>query len=156
MIFCLATILKAQDYKTGIGLRFGLTNGLTIKHFFSEKTAVNVLATSRWHGLMFTGLFERQHPLFAVEHLKWYYGAGAHYGHWRGYDNHPWFSDNKNYNVLGLDAVVGIEYCLTGSPISVGIDWKPELNLIGYKGLWIAEGAVSIRYMFKGEKINIQ
>jgi hypothetical protein len=42
---------KAQDYKTGIGVRGGLYNGLTIKHFLGSKTAVEGLLSTRWGDL---------------------------------------------------------------------------------------------------------
>jgi len=37
ILFCLATIINAQDYRTGIGARLGFNQGLTVKHFISEK-----------------------------------------------------------------------------------------------------------------------
>ena len=36
----IAVAAQAQDYKTGIGFRGGLSNGLTVKHFISGNTAL--------------------------------------------------------------------------------------------------------------------
>ncbi|MGB8492023.1 MAG: hypothetical protein WCE64_13285, partial [Bacteroidales bacterium] len=47
-----------QDYKTGVGLRLGLYNGLSVKHFFSENKAVEGILTTRWRGFDITGLYE--------------------------------------------------------------------------------------------------
>ena len=48
---------QAQDYNTGIGLRGGLSNGLTIKHFISSNTALEGIISTRWRGLELTGLY---------------------------------------------------------------------------------------------------
>lgn len=49
-----------QDYNTGIGLRAGYSNGLTIKHFIGERNAVEGIISSRWQGFNITGLYEYQ------------------------------------------------------------------------------------------------
>jgi hypothetical protein len=48
LLFILATVFvaysaaNAQDYKTGLGLRGGYPSGVTVKHFFAQKSAVRV------------------------------------------------------------------------------------------------------------------
>lgn len=73
---------KAQDYNTGIGLRGGLSNGLTVKHFIGNKTAIEGIFDSRWHGFSLTGLYEIHNQAFNTERLNWYYGVGGHIGFW--------------------------------------------------------------------------
>jgi hypothetical protein len=138
------TLANAQEYKTGIGLRAGFSNGLTIKHFVSEKAAFEGLVSTRWQGFDITGLYEIHNQAFDVEHLNWYYGGGAHIG---SYDrrNVPWGTSGA---VIGIDGILGIEYSFSEAPINIGIDWKPAFNLVGNSQFWGDGGALSIRYIF--------
>jgi hypothetical protein len=149
IVFCLISVSNAQDYKTGIGFRGGLTNGLTVKHFTSEKSAFEFLLASRWRGFEITGLYEIHNQAFNTERLKWYYGFGAHVGFWNGDYTHGYWGDpGVSYTVIGIDGILGLEYSFKEVPINLGIDWKPALNLVGYSGFWADGGALSIRYIF--------
>jgi len=136
-----------QDYQTGIGVRGGLSNGLTIKHFTQENTALEGIAAFRWGGFHFTGLYEIHQPAFDTERLKWYYGAGAHIGVWDANDN-PWFDEGTGHAVIGIDGIIGLEYSFEEIPFNISADWKPAFNLIGDTGFWGDEAAVSVRYIF--------
>ena len=147
IVFCLVSISNAQDYKTGIGLRGGFFNGLTIKHFMSQKSAFEGLLSTRWSGFEITGLYEIHNQAFNTERLNWYYGFGAHAGFYNG-DKTNWGTEVQDYKVLGVDGILGLEYNFKEVPINIGIDWKPVFNLTGYKDFWYDEGALSIRYIF--------
>lgn len=137
---------QAQDYKTGIGVRGGLSNGLTIKHFIKSEAALEFILANRWRGYNATVLYELHKEL--APQLNLYYGIGGHIGRWHGYDKHPWFNDDKIYTVIGVDAIIGLEYTFKEIPFNVGIDYKPGFNLVGYSGYWGDEGALSIRFVF--------
>jgi hypothetical protein len=139
-------ILNAQDYKTGLGLRFGDGAGFTVKHFMTSRTAIEGLLFSQWHGFDITGLYEIHGQAFDVDNLQWYYGFGAHIGFYDG-DYVKWGEPGSAYNVFGIDGIIGIEYSFTEAPINIGLDLKPELNLIGYTGFWMDFG-LSVRYIF--------
>ena len=144
---------QAQDYNTGIGLRGGLSNGLTIKHFISSNTALEGIISSRWRGLELTGLYEIHNRAFQVDRLNWYYGLGAHVGFWSGdytdkYGPRRWGEPGVNYTVVGIDFILGLEYNFREIPFNISIDWKPAYNLTGYRGFWADGGAISIRYIF--------
>jgi len=148
IVFLLAGFsIQAQDYQTGIGLRFGLANGLSVKHFLSDATAVEGILTTRWEGFMVTGLFQ-VHNQLSPQGLSWYYGAGAHLGFFGGYDDHPWFDDDRDYMVLGIDGVIGLEYVFSEIPLSISLDWKPAINLSGHSGFWGDDGGLAVRYVF--------
>ena len=68
VMFCIVTLSNAQDYNTGIGLRGGLSSGLTVKHFIGEKTAIEGLLATRWKGFNITGLYEIHNQSFEVDH----------------------------------------------------------------------------------------
>jgi hypothetical protein len=141
------TTSRAQDYNTGIGIRGGLSNGLTVKHFISSNTAIEGLLASRWEGFNITGLYEIHNNAFDTPRLNWYYGFGGHIGFWNGNKN-PWFDKNQNYTVIGVDGILGIEYNIEVIPFNISLDWKPGFNLVGYTGFWGDELALSFRFIF--------
>jgi hypothetical protein len=149
LFFLMGTAVTAQDYNTGIGVRGGLSNGLTVKHFIGNNVAIEGLLTSRWDGFNITGLYEiHAYEAFDVPRLNWYYGAGAHLGFWKGRPSHPWFTDNQTYTVLGIDGIIGMEYNIEEIPFNISLDWKPGFNLLGHTGFWGDELALSVRYIF--------
>ncbi|MCH7411572.1 hypothetical protein MM239_19455 [Belliella sp. DSM 111904] len=139
----------AQGYNTGIGLRAGVGNGLTVKHFLSDKAAFEGILHSRWRGLLITGLYEIHNDISEVRGLRWFYGGGAHLGTWnsnRG--NQPWGDPNRSYTVFGLDGIIGLDYKFDGAPVNLSLDYKPAFNITGYTGFWGDEVALSIRFTF--------
>jgi hypothetical protein len=148
-LFCLVSISKGQDYNTGIGLRGGFDYGLSVKHFISEKSALEFLLASRWRGFEVTGLYEVHNQVGDVDRFKWFFGFGAHVGFWNGdYTHDYWGYPGTNYTVVGLDGILGLEYSFKEVPINLSLDWKPALNFIGYTGFWADGGALSIRFIF--------
>lgn len=145
-ILLAGTMAIAQDYNTGIGIRGGLSNGLTVKHFIGPEAAVEGILSSRWHGINITGLYEIHARAFDTPRLNWYYGAGGHLGFWEGRRT-PWF-ENGSYTVVGIDGIIGIEYNIEPIPFNISLDWKPSFNIIGHTGFWGDEVAFSLRYIF--------
>lgn len=138
----IVALTNAQDYKTGIGLRGGFANGLTIKHFVSGKSAFEgIISTStKWGGYELTVLYEIHNRAFNVENLNWYFGFGGHIG---SYD-----VDKLSGTIIGIDGVLGIEYSFSEAPINIGLDWMPVFNIVGDSNFWGDRGALSIRYIF--------
>ncbi|MBE0674605.1 MAG: hypothetical protein IH591_08090 [Bacteroidales bacterium] len=141
------TLMNAQDYNTGIGVRGGFSNGLTIKHFVGNSTAFEGILATRWKGFEITGLVEFHARAFRADRLNWYAGFGGHIGFWNG-DNVNWGTPGVDYSVVGLDGILGLEYNFREVPFNISIDWKPEFNLWGYSGFWGDGGALSVRYIF--------
>ncbi len=144
---CFALVSVAQDYNTGIGVRGGPASGLTVKHFISDRAALEGILSTRWRGIQVTGLYEIHAPAFDAERLKWYYGVGAHVGFYEG-RHARWGDRDRDYIVLGLAGILGLEYSFTEIPFNVSLDWKPVFNLFGYTGFWGDSGAISVRYIF--------
>lgn len=142
-------VTSAQDYRTGIGLRAGNPAGLTVKHFVSNRTAIEGMLATRWGGFVITGLFEAHRQLADVDQLNWYYGFGGHVGFWNGsYNRNYWGDPGTSYTVVGIDGILGLEYSFRDLPVNIGLDWKPAFNIIGYSGVWADGAAFSIRYIF--------
>ena len=120
-----------------------------MKHFIGSKTALEGILSSRWRGFQITGLYEIHNQAFNTERLKWYFGFGGHIGFWNGdYTDKYWGEPGTTYTVVGIDGVLGLEYSFYEVPISLGLDWKPAFNFVGYNGWWVDGGAFSIRYIF--------
>lgn len=149
LVISVVATTKAQEYKTGIGLRAGYPAGLTLKHFFSRNASFEGLLSTRWRGFEVTGLYEINKPAFDVERLHWYYGFGAHIGFWNGkYTYYYWGTSGSQYTVVGIDGILGLEYNFKEIPVNLGIDWKPAFNVIGYTGFWADGMAISLRYIW--------
>lgn len=149
ILILLSTSIFSQKYTTAIGLRGGTFNGLTAKHFIGSDAAIEGLVTSRWGGFNITALYELHEPAFNQKGLNWYYGGGMHVGF---YDDErvDWKDreDRDNHFVLGVDGIVGLEYNFKKIPFNISLDWKPTLNFIGWTGLWLDAGGISVRYRF--------
>ncbi len=137
----------AQDYNTAIGLRGGPFIGFTVKHFLSEKSAIEGIVSTRWKGIEITGLYELHNRAFQVDRLNWYFGVGGHIGFYDGKYT-KWDTVEKTYTNVGVDGILGLEYNFKEIPLNLSIDWKPAFNIIGYTGFWSDNGALSIRYTF--------
>lgn len=147
VMITMTTLSSAQEYETAAGLRGGLYNGVTIKHFLGGKSAVEGIITTRWQGFNITGLYElHKWRAFDVDRLNWYYGAGGHLGIWD--DTYATWVTADNSIVIGVDLVLGIEYTFEEIPINLGVDWKPAFNLVGADGFRGDGGAFSARYVF--------
>lgn len=140
--------MSQAQHNNALGLRGGLSNGITFQHYFKKSTAVELILANRWRGYNFCALLEKHLPLDGASGLGWYYGAGVHVGQWRGYEKHPWFKDDATYNVGGVDLILGLEYTFKEAPINLSLDYKPAFNFYGYNGFWGDEGAFSIRFLF--------
>lgn len=148
LILGLSVFSSASDYNAAIGLRGGFgESGLTYKQFMSRSAAFEGLLHVGWGGFGVTGLYEIHQNAFDVDRLNWYYGFGAHLGMRDGTRNPYSKRYDYTYFGLGIDGIIGIEYCFIEAPINISLDIKPAIDIIEYFGP--AGGAgVSIRYMF--------
>lgn len=144
----------SQDYKTGIGVRFGWDYGITVKHFISGQDALEGVFSSRWRGFQFTGLYERHTPAFRTEGLKAYFGGGGHVGTYYGRYYRPYYfrPEDRYYNDyfvnIGVDGVLGLEYTIPSAPLSFSLDLRPGIDLVYLTPVYIG-GGFSIRYAIK-------
>lgn len=133
--------VSAQMYTSSVGIRMGGENGLTLKHFINENTAIEGLASFRYIGsIHLTGLYEVHNLAFDIDGLFWYYGGGVH----AGFGN-----PNTNDFVAGIDGILGIEYTFRDFPFNVSLDFKPAFDVVGNFYPWVGGTALSVRYVFK-------
>jgi hypothetical protein len=146
IILALGTSTRGQDYRTAIGLRLGYpANGLTVKHFLSQKSAVEGIVATSYGGFVVTGLYENEHWTGEYPGLNWFWGFGAHIGFW---DTNPYVNQFTGSAIIGADFIAGLEYTFDEIPLNLSIDLMPTVNLIGYTGWGGIRGGLSIRYVF--------
>src|SRR5690606_17796772 len=115
LVLTLGSAAMAQDYLTGVGLRLGSSNGLSIKHFLSDRAALEGILHTRWRGLLITGLYEVHQDINEVEGLRWFYGGGAHIGTWNANRGNPrWGDRSEGHTVVGIDGIIGLDYKFGG------------------------------------------
>lgn len=136
----------SQSYNTGIGVRLGYFNGVTAKHFIHSNRAIEGIISSRWKGLIITGMYEYQNPLTGIPNFDWYIGGGCHVGFWGDGDYDE--ENDDSYTIIGVDFVVGLEYIFRTAPFTLTFDWKPAVNLIGDTNWWGDGFSLSARYRF--------
>ncbi|MEP7108930.1 MAG: hypothetical protein ABI760_13135 [Ferruginibacter sp.] len=132
--------IKAQEYKTAVGIRLGpnspaISPGFTIKHFLDEQHAVEGIVAVN-SGIGFCALYEWHFPVTSVEHLHWFAGAGAYAAY------------RSNTSFIGGAGIVGVDYKFPDIPLNISIDWKPELNIIESVGFEASGVGFSARFTF--------
>lgn len=131
---------NSSDYTTALGVKF-YPGAVTLKHFVSEKNALEFLGYFWNRGTRITGLYEIHSDIQGAPGLKWYIGPGAHVG----------FYNNKYYDgrtSVGLDGVLGLDYKIRTAPINLSLDWQPSFEFgdnAGFVGNW---GGFAVRYVF--------
>lgn len=139
----ITTKTYAQDYRHQLGVRIGsvdqvLSTGFTYKYNFSSSTGIEAILDLK-DDIALGALFEKKTPLGNPSGLSWYYGAGGYVG----------FGNNNN---LGATGILGLDYQFSGNlPLSVSIDWKPELNLVKEVAFRAATIGVSVRFSLGGK-----
>ncbi len=146
----LTTATFAQSYKTGLGLRFGgLSNGLTLKHFTNSTTALEGILSVGRNNFLITGLYEKHSSLDGSNQFNLYYGAGAHIGFFKDGSSY-YYNTNRYYSsatVVGLDAILGLDYKFKGAPINIAMDVKPFIDFFNGNYFYF-DGGLSLRYTF--------
>jgi hypothetical protein len=141
--------IKAQNYQTALGVRFGgLSNGVTLKHFISNASAIEGIASIGNRTFIVTGLYELHTSVDHSKLFKFYYGAGAHIGFFQngGYYNY-YTNYYSNQAVIGIDGIIGLGYKFYSAPINIGMDFKPFIDFNSGSNFYF-DGGLSIRYTF--------
>jgi len=120
------------NYKTAIGIRLSnnapvISNAITIKHFLTDKAAIEGLVSFGHDITSFGALYEIHKP-FSTPGLQWYYGGGGYLGFGKEYDVNK--DRYLNTTFFGAQGVVGLDYKFASIPINISLDWKPELNFV--------------------------
>ena len=161
-LLLLPVCLFGQDYERAAGVRLGHTSGFAYKKFVVETEAVEMILSGRNEGTQFTAIYEFHKPMevaFEEENFYFYYGIGAHIGFERFDDLNKvlisttpleFVFEDKSYLIMGLDAIVGVEYRYLSVPMTIGFEVKPYFNFIGmrYTKSQFWDAGFSIKYIF--------
>ncbi len=155
----LSTNLYSQEYKYGFGARLGFSNGLSAKAFVyadeSKYMAVEGIIGVRFGGYNFTGLFQvqKEFHIAGMRYATLYYYAGFG-GHLGSYDPilyeraHLLPYSGANILSVGADGVAGLEYVFADFPVTVGIDFRPYIDLIN-PSVNFFDAGLTLRYCIK-------
>jgi hypothetical protein len=130
---------NAQGYKSAVGVRFSsraalINNSVSLKYFFTEKTAVEGLIT--FNDPFALGLLVEQHKPLTTNHFTYFYGGGVYAG----------FSGPRR---AGLQGIIGLDYKIPTIPLNFSIDWKPELTVTKEFSFEPQALGISARFTFK-------
>jgi hypothetical protein len=132
---------SSQSYTTALGVKF-YPGAITLKHFVSDKNALEGIAYFWNKGFRITGLYEIHGDINGAPGLKWYIGPGAHLGVYN--------SKYGGSSSVGIDGVLGLDYKFRDAPINLSLDWQPSFEFgdkygNGFSGNW---GGFAVRYTF--------
>jgi len=149
-ILAMSSHLKAQDYQSSIGLRFGTPISLSYKFFVTEANAIELFAGYRGYSNVYSwfnigGLYEVHKPFPDVDGLHWYYGGGASVMFF-SYDYDIY--DDGSVGV-GLSGVLGLDYKFANAPFNLSLDIMPTFRIGGWDDGFYAWYALSARYVLK-------
>jgi hypothetical protein len=145
----------SYEYKNAVGLRIGSTSGLTYKHRFDDRNALELILGTFPYSYGLTGLYERYIPT-KTEGLYLYAGGGMHFGRsykraWGYYYNERYYQ-NRYYvdgPVVGIDLIGGIEYKIPSVPLSLSFDLKPYAEFFrGYGPYYNLDPGLGVKFSF--------
>ncbi|WP_051295866.1 hypothetical protein [Eisenibacter elegans] len=160
-LFPLAT--QAQSKNIAVGLRLGEPTGINVKKYLSNGNALDFVLGGNGYGyhrgrrywrdeyeyrpglvLMVNYLWQNQ--ISGVDGLEWYAGVGGQVGsrrYWNRRERREYQTGN-----LGLTGMIGIEYFIPSTPISLGLDLGPYIELTPAPAWVWFDGGFSIRVNF--------
>lgn len=141
LLTVIASNMNAQNYKSAVGVRAGLFNGVTYKNFVTPHNAIEGIVDFRWDGVIVTGLYEWQNGMRCAPGFDYVLGLGVHAGF---FNNYKW--DKSKTAMAGADALIGIEYTFPTAPFTLGLDYKPAFNFIGDNRIWADNVGLSFRF----------
>lgn len=152
-VMAIASNLKAQDYNSAIGLRFGYPLSITYKTFLNESNALELYAGYRGYSGIYSyfsvgALYEIHKPINGVDGLSWYYGGGLSVQFFT-YDNSYVFTDDNGSVGLGISGVIGLDYKFADAPFNLSVDFLPTIRFGGWDSGYYSWGALAARYVLK-------
>lgn len=149
--------VSLPGYRTAIGIRAGITSGLTIKRFTASGHAVEGIFSLGRNKVGITALYEKHVASPTVPGFKWYYGAGAHFSHYtrseysydeRGY-RYSYYRVRPDGYGIGIDGILGMEYKISPIPFAVSLDLKPYLEVHTSNSIYMAlDPGLGIKFTF--------
>ena len=152
-VLALSSQLKAQNYNSAIGLRFGYPLSISYKTFLTESNALELYAGFRSYSGVYGyfsvgGLYEIHKPIEGVDGLSWYYGGGLSVQFFT-YDESYWGTTENGSIGVGISGVIGLDYKFPDAPINLSVDFLPTFRFGGWDDGYYSWGALGARYVLK-------
>ena len=83
--------------------------------------------------------------------MRWHLGArggGLHLGVWDSGKALDKPATGSKFN-FGIDGIAGLEYAFFDVPVSVGLDWKPNFNIVTDSRIIMDEISLVLRYLIR-------
>lgn len=118
----------AQNYKTALGLGVDFGNGSTqvgpsLRTHFNRNTALQAEVLFGGNTTVLQAFLQYNAPIRGARGLDWYIGGGAKA---QIYDRKRYFF-NDNYTAFYLVPIVGLDYKISGAPLALAFDWRPNI-----------------------------
>ncbi|GHE47553.1 hypothetical protein [Sphingobacterium griseoflavum] len=150
------------DTQHAVGGRFGSATGFSYRYTLAEDRAVqgimSLQSNSKSRRFRLVGLYEFHKPL--AENFTWFYGFGGSVGSFRYKElvestTNPDGSittrrtDPKSELALSIDGIIGVEYAIPTTPLSVSLDVKPYFDFLQESTIKLIDPlGLTIRYKF--------
>ncbi|KLT63829.1 hypothetical protein [Pedobacter sp. BMA] len=123
-----STGVRAQNYKTGLGLGVDFGDGRTLvgpslRHHFNRNTALQGEVLFGGNTTVIQAFLQYNAPIKGARGLDWYLGGGPKV---QIYDRNRYFF-NDNYTAFYLVPMVGLDYKFNGAPLALAFDWRPSI-----------------------------
>lgn len=139
IVLVMGKLATGQYYEKHFGVRMGNTSGFSFKVVKNERIGMETIIGFRNGGMQVYGLLESYKHVFtsSTDGMRLYFGPGAHIGFttYRYYSGYGYYNDGslRFYPVFGIDAIVGMEYQFPMTPVVIGINYKPFVELEGFR-----------------------
>ena len=154
--------LQSQVFERQLGVRLGTMSGITGKVIMNKKTAIEGTLGFRKGGVQLYTLLESYKVLDKNTNQNWYmyFGGGAHVGYINGYNRirrwsnttgYYWEEERASGSVIGLDAIMGVEYNIPNIPLILFVEIKPLVELQSFNKVraFFYDTGVGIVYRFR-------
>ncbi len=122
-LFALSTTnVKAQNYKTGLGLGIDFGDGATlvgpsIRHHFSRNGALQGEVLFGGNATFIQGFIQYNSAIPGAKGLDWFAGGGPSVGIGNG---------NSAFYLVPM---AGLDYKFDGAPLALSFDWRPRIYI---------------------------
>lgn len=143
--------VSTGPYDYSIGINASLNPGIMFRHYLTQERAFEIDLGTRWNGISLTGLYEACISTGSVgPGLILNSGIGPRLGFFNGNDYRDYLGrnlSNHTYSMIGLVAMIGLEYYFPKIPFSIGVDYRPFFDF-NKNGDSFLDGAVFLTYDF--------
>lgn len=132
---------NSSSYRNAIGLGIDFGDGSTLvgpsfKHFFDANNAATFEVLFGDHYTIIQGIYQYHKQFQGAPGLRWFAGIGAGAGL------------QENNSAFLIRPTGGLDYKITGVPLSFSFDWRPTFFIAGDSDFEAARFGLGFRFAF--------